>query len=54
MAPRKNDTQIREAFHIFEKKDLYAENYKTLMKAIKMIQTDGEIHHVLGLEDSTL
>ena len=37
-----------------ETKDLYAENYKTLMKEIKMIQTDGEIDHVLGLEESTL
>ena len=36
-----------------ETKDLYAENYKTLMK-LKMIQTDGEIYHVLGLEESTL
>ena len=30
-----------------ETKDLHAENYK-------MIQTDGEINHVLGLEESTL
>ena len=37
-----------------ETKDLYAENYKTLMKEIKAIQTDGEIYHVLGLEESTL
>ena len=37
-----------------ERKDLYAENYKTLMKEIKTIQTDGEIYHVLGLEESTL
>ena len=36
-----------------ETKDLYVENYKTLMKEIK-IQTDGEIYHVLGLEESTL
>ena len=36
-----------------ETKDLYAENYKTLMKELKMIQTDGEIYHVLGLEEST-
>ena len=35
-------------------KDLYAENYKTLMKEIKMIQRDGEIYYVLGLEESTL
>ena len=37
-----------------ETKDLYAENNKTMMKEIKMIQTDGEIYHVLGLEESTL
>ena len=36
-----------------EKKDLYAENYKTLMKEIKD-DTDGQIYHVLGLEESTL
>ena len=37
-----------------ETKDLYAENYKTLMKVIEMTQTDGEIYHVLGLEELTL
>ena len=37
-----------------ETKDVDAETYKTLMKEIKMIQTDGEIYHVLGLEESTL
>ena len=37
-----------------ETKDLYAENYKTLMKEIKYDTTDGEIYHVLGLEESTL
>ena len=37
-----------------ETKDLYAENYKTLMKKLKMIPTDGEIYHVLGLEESKL
>ena len=37
-----------------EVKDLYSENYKTLMKEIKMTQTDVEIYHVLGLEESTL
>ena len=36
-----------------ETKDLYAENYMTLIK-LKMVQTDGEIYHVLGLEESTL
>ena len=37
-----------------ETKDLYPENYTTLMKEIKTIQTDGEIDHVLGLDKSTL
>ena len=37
-----------------ETKDPYAENYKTLIKKLKMIQTDREIYHVLGLEESTL
>ena len=37
-----------------ETKDLYAEISKTLMKKLKMIPTDGEIYHVLGLEESTL
>ena len=37
-----------------EVKDLYSENYKTLRKKSKMIQTDGEIYHVLGLEESRL
>ena len=37
-----------------EVKDLYSENYKTLMKESKMIPTDGEIYHVLGLEESIL
>ena len=35
-----------------EAKDLYAENYKTLMKEIKD-DTEGEIYHVLGLQEST-
>ena len=35
------------------KKDLYSENYKTLMREIKY-DTDGEIYDVLGLEESTL
>ena len=37
-----------------ETKDMYAENYKKLMKKLKMIQTDGKIYHVFGLEESTL
>ena len=37
-----------------ETKDMYAINYKTLMKKFKMIQTDREIYHVLELEESTL
>ena len=36
-----------------ETKDVYAENYKTLMKEIKY-STNGEIYHVLGMEESTL
>ena len=32
-----------------ETKDLYTENYKTLMKEIKD-DTDGEIHYALALE----
>ena len=36
-----------------EVKDLYLENYKTLMKEIKE-DTDGEICHVFELEESTL
>ena len=35
-----------------ETKDLYIENYKTLMKESKMTQIDGEIYHVHGLEES--
>ena len=37
-----------------EIKDLYIENYKSLMKEIKGTQTDGEIHRVHGLEESIL
>ena len=37
-----------------EVKDLYAENYNTLMKKIKTILKDGEIYDVLGLEESIL
>ena len=36
-----------------ETKDLYKENYKTLMKEIKkMTQIDGEIYHIHGSEKS--
>ena len=35
-----------------ETKDLYIENYKTLMKKIKRTQINGEIYHVHGLEES--
>ena len=38
-----------------ETKDLYIENYKTLVKEIKEdgeISIDGEIYHVHGLEES--
>ena len=37
-----------------EVKHLYSENCKTLMKEIKMTQTDVEIYYVLGLEESIL
>ena len=35
-----------------ETKDLYIENYKTLVKEIKDDTTDGEIYHVHGSEES--
>ena len=35
-------------------KDLYSENYKTLMIKLKTTQTDGKIYHDLGLEESIL
>ena len=37
-----------------EAKDLYPQNYKTLMKEIKDDKTDGKIYHVLGLETLVL
>ena len=37
-----------------ETKNLYAENYKTLMNEIKDDTADGERDHVLGLEESIL
>ena len=37
-----------------ETKDLYAENYNILVKKSKTAQTDGDIHDVLGLEQSIL
>ena len=35
-----------------ETKDLYIENYKTLMKEIKKSQIDGEIYHIHCSEES--
>ena len=35
-----------------ETKDLYIENYKTLMRKSRMTQIDGEIYHVHGSEES--
>ena len=35
-----------------ETKDLYVENYKTLMKEIKRTLIDGETYHVHGSEES--
>ena len=37
-----------------EKKDLYVENYKTLLKEMKDDIDRSRIYHVLGLEESTL
>ena len=37
-----------------ETKDLYIENYKTLMRKSRMTQIDGEIYRVHGLEESIL
>ena len=37
-----------------ETKDLYAENYNILVKKSKTTQTDGDMHDVLGLEQSIL
>ena len=35
-----------------ETKELYIENYKTLVKEIKEDTSDGEIYHVHGSEES--
>ena len=35
-----------------ETKDLYIENYKTLVKEVKRTLIDGEIHHVHAYEKS--
>ena len=37
-----------------ETKDLYSENYKSLMKEIEDNTIDGKICHVLALEESIL
>ena len=37
-----------------ETKDLYIENYETLVKKSKKTLIDGEIHHVHGSEESIL
>ena len=37
-----------------ETKDLYIENYKTLIKKSKRTQINGEIYRVHGLEESIL
>ena len=37
-----------------ETKDLYSENYKPLMKEIKMTQIDGKIYNAHGLEELIL
>ena len=35
-----------------ETKDLYIENYKTLVKETKRTQTNGEVYRVHGSEES--
>ena len=37
-----------------EIKDIYAENYETLIKELKMIQRNVKISHTLGLEELIL
>ena len=37
-----------------EMKDLYPENYKTLMKKLKMTQANGKIFHAHGLVEQML
>ena len=37
-----------------EVKDLYPENYKTLMKKLKITQRNGKILHAFGLEEQIL
>ena len=37
-----------------EAKDLYSENYNTLIKDRKMTQTGGEIHHIPGWVNMTI
>ena len=37
-----------------EVKDFYAENYRTLIKKMNMIQRNGNIAHALGLKESIL
>ena len=34
-----------------EAKELYSKNYKTILKELKITQTDGEVYHVLRLEE---
>ena len=34
-----------------EAKELYSKNYRTILKELKITQTDGEIYHVLRLEE---
>ena len=38
---------------IKEVKDLYSENYTTLKKEIRKIQTNGSMYHAHGLEEFT-
>ena len=45
---------IMHSFWYFPQKDLYTENFKTLMKELKMIQRNGNLFHALGLEELIL
>ena len=46
---KKNNNRNKEIQK--QQKDLCAENYKTLIKKLKMIQINGKIYHALQLEE---
>ena len=45
----KNMKNRAEVTQTKEVKDLYVENYKILIKQLKMIQRNGKLFHTLGL-----